>query len=342
MQSAKERCSRSGVFAMGTKTIAEANLYNDVLFLFSCYGNTDMTGLILGIIWASRSRCVPSRRRTRWGNGRATTPRRWTPTCSGRDSLYQVETLHRGGAHPEKPFPLGASRLPRLPYRERDGKKYGHGKSLSNRGRKRVSPKERPKCCGTWARGCGRPACPSVNSPCFCKCFCSDGNSPKHHVSWQGIRSSEKLPSHLDVLQHLCLDCMKRMKLQSGTEKRTQPDRNHHPVQITGEIEDMSLERDFPSLVDRWTVADIGHSGIPMVVHQHPRCIDSQRGQTFGRGNIGSGHANSASKALAMDHHPGIGKRKQIRHGSIMPKEPHCFPVPSRLNSLPFPKHYMV
>ena len=230
----------------------------------------------------------------------------------------------------------------RAELRERDGKKYGHGRSLSNRGRKRVSPKERPKCCGTWARGCGRPACPSVKSPCFCKCFCSDGNSPKHHVSWQGIRSSEKLPSHLDVLQHLCLDCMKRMKLQSGTEKRTQPDRNHHPVQITGEIEDMSLERDFLSLVDRWTVADIGHSGIPMVVHQHPRRIDSQKGQTFGRGNIGSRHANSASKALAMDHHPGIGKRKQIRHGSIMPKGPRCFPVPSRLNSLPFPKHYMV
>ncbi|MDY6344911.1 MAG: hypothetical protein SPL79_11515 [Sphaerochaetaceae bacterium] len=35
---------------MGTKTIAEANLYNDVLFLFSCYGNTAMTGPILGIM----------------------------------------------------------------------------------------------------------------------------------------------------------------------------------------------------------------------------------------------------------------------------------------------------
>ena len=41
---------------MGTKTIAEANLYDDVLFLFSCYGNTAMTGPILGIIWASPNR----------------------------------------------------------------------------------------------------------------------------------------------------------------------------------------------------------------------------------------------------------------------------------------------
>ncbi len=81
---------------MGTKTIAEANLYDDELFLFSCYGNTAMTGPILGIIWASPNR---------------------------------AEALHRGGAHPEKPFPLGASRLPRLPYRERGGKKYGHGRS---------------------------------------------------------------------------------------------------------------------------------------------------------------------------------------------------------------------
>lgn len=35
---------------MGTKTIAEANLYDDELFLFCCYGNTAMTELILGII----------------------------------------------------------------------------------------------------------------------------------------------------------------------------------------------------------------------------------------------------------------------------------------------------
>ena len=35
---------------MGTKTIAEANLYDDELFLFSCYGNTAMTGPILGIM----------------------------------------------------------------------------------------------------------------------------------------------------------------------------------------------------------------------------------------------------------------------------------------------------
>ncbi|MCI6673930.1 MAG: Rpn family recombination-promoting nuclease/putative transposase [Spirochaetaceae bacterium] len=35
---------------MSTKTIAEANLYDDELFLFSCYGNTAMIELILGII----------------------------------------------------------------------------------------------------------------------------------------------------------------------------------------------------------------------------------------------------------------------------------------------------
>ena len=50
MNMAKERFIRSGVFAMSTKTIAEANLYDDELFLFSCYGNTAMTELILGII----------------------------------------------------------------------------------------------------------------------------------------------------------------------------------------------------------------------------------------------------------------------------------------------------
>ena len=49
MQSAKDRCMRSGVFAMSTKTIAEANRY-DELFLFCCYGNTAMTELILGIM----------------------------------------------------------------------------------------------------------------------------------------------------------------------------------------------------------------------------------------------------------------------------------------------------
>ncbi len=35
---------------MGTKTIAEANLYDNELFLFCCYGNTAMTGPILGIM----------------------------------------------------------------------------------------------------------------------------------------------------------------------------------------------------------------------------------------------------------------------------------------------------
>ena len=50
MNMAKERFIRSGVFAMSTKTIAEANLHDDELFLFSCYGNTAMTELILGII----------------------------------------------------------------------------------------------------------------------------------------------------------------------------------------------------------------------------------------------------------------------------------------------------
>ena len=50
MNMAKERFIRSGAFAMSTKTIAEANLYDDELFLFSCYGNTAMTELILGII----------------------------------------------------------------------------------------------------------------------------------------------------------------------------------------------------------------------------------------------------------------------------------------------------
>ena len=50
MNMAKERFIRSGAFAMSAKTIAEANLYDDELFLFSCYGNTAMTELILGII----------------------------------------------------------------------------------------------------------------------------------------------------------------------------------------------------------------------------------------------------------------------------------------------------
>lgn len=49
MNMAKERFIRSGAFAMSTKTIAEANRY-DELFLFCCYGNTAMTELILGIM----------------------------------------------------------------------------------------------------------------------------------------------------------------------------------------------------------------------------------------------------------------------------------------------------
>ena len=109
MNMAKERFIRSGAFAMSAKTIAEANLYDDELFLFSCYGNTAMTELILGIILGQPVKVrsfTPQKtltnaklsdksvrfdvERTRWmpgsGNGRATMPRRWTPTCSGRDS----------------------------------------------------------------------------------------------------------------------------------------------------------------------------------------------------------------------------------------------------------------